>query len=198
MPNYYNRNAKQLFEKYQGLDPEKVHASWIKYLPVKPGFALDVGGGSGRDAAWLAKKGWDVVVIEPATILFELGKNATKTFAVTWLNDSLPALLKLQPYRYKFSLILVNAVLMHLPQQQRAESMETLVRLMAEDSVLVVTLRQGPDTEGRELDHVPTQEIVKFAESKSMQAEVSDVLSDELKRDGVTWQTIIVSNRFFK
>lgn len=196
--NYYNRNAKQLFEKYQGLDSNKVHASWLKHLPVKPGVALDIGGGSGRDAAWLAKRGWDVIAVEPATMLFELGQNTTNSLSVTWLDDCLPGLLKLQPYQHKFSLILVNAVLMHLPHQQRVESMENLVSLMAEDSLLIITLRQGPDSEGRKLYQVPTQEIVKFAESKSLQVKTSNVLPDELKRDGITWQTIIVASRILK
>ena len=74
MSNYYNHNAKQLFDKYQSLDSGKVHASWLKHLPQKPGLVLDVGGGSGRDAAWLSQRGWDVIVVEPATALFELGQ----------------------------------------------------------------------------------------------------------------------------
>ena len=87
---------------------------------------------------------------------------------------------------------------MHLSHQQRVDSLETLVDLMAENSVLVVTLRQGPDSEGRKFYQVPANEIVQFAEKKSLQVEVSNTLSDELKRDGVTWQTIIIEKRVFK
>ena len=198
MLNYYNRNAKLLFDKYQSLDPGKVHASWLKYLPSKPGLALDVGGGSGRDAVWLSQRGWEVIVVEPATALFELGQKATESDSVTWINDSLPTLAKLQRYRHNFSLILVSGVLMHLSHQQRIDSMETFTGLMADNSLLIVTLRQGPDTERRGLYHVSADEIVQFAEKRSLQVEVSDTLADELKRDGVTWQTITVKNRVFK
>lgn len=196
--NYYNHNAKQLFDKYQSLDPDKVHASWLRHLPQKPGLALDVGGGSGRDALWLAKRGWEVIVVEPATVLFELGQKTTGGYSVTWINDCLPILAKLQMYQHSFSLILVSGVLMHLPYQQRIDSMETLAGLMADNSLLVVSLRQGPDSEGREFYQVPADEIVQFAEKKSLHAEVTNTLADELKRNGVTWQTIIVEKRVFR
>lgn len=198
MSKYYNRNAKLLFDKYQSLNPDKVHASWLKYLPPKPGLALDVGGGSGRDAVWLAKKGWEVIAVEPAAALMELGKKATEGQSVTWIDDCLPGLAKLQEYRQKFSLILVSGVLMHMPLQQRVDSMETLAGFIAEDSVLVVTLRQGPDSEGREFYKVSADEIVQFSEKRTLQVEVSNTLADELKRDGVTWQTVIVTNRVIK
>ena len=198
MSSYYNRNAKQLFDKYQSMDPEKVHASWLKHLPPKPGLALDVGGGSGRDAVWLAQKGWNVIAAEPAEALLELGQKATQDYSVTWVDDCLPGLAKLQQYRHQFSLILVSGVLMHMSHQHRVDSLETLVDLMADNSVLVVTLRQGPDSEGRKFYQVPANEIVQFAEKKSLQVEVSNTLSDELKRDGVTWQTIIIEKRVSK
>jgi len=128
----------------------------------------------------------------------ELGKKTTKGHKVTWIDDCLPGLAKLQGYRQKFSLILASGVLMHLPYQQRVDSMETLAGLMADDSVLVVTLRQGPDSEGREFYQVSADEIVQFSEKRSLQVEVSSTLADELKRDGVTWQTVIVKNRVIK
>jgi len=43
--NYYNRNAKQLFDKYQKLNPDELHAYWLKHLPRSPGLALDIGHG---------------------------------------------------------------------------------------------------------------------------------------------------------
>jgi 2-polyprenyl-3-methyl-5-hydroxy-6-metoxy-1,4-benzoquinol methylase len=198
MLNYYNHNAKQLFDKYQSLDPDKVHASWLRHLPKNAGLALDVGGGSGRDAAWLAQKGWEVIVVEPATVLLELGQKTTEVYPVTWVNDCLPILAKLQTYRHSFSLILVSGVLMHLSYQQRIDSMETLAGLMADNSLLVVSLRQGPDSVGREFYQVPVDEIVQFAENKSLQTEVTNTMKDVLKRDGVTWQTIIVEKRVSK
>lgn len=194
MSNYYNRKARLLFDKYQRLDPDDLHAHWLKHLPLNPGLALEVGGGSGRDANWLARKGWEVIAAEPAQALLELGKKATGTRLVTWVDDCLPELAEIQTCRQKFSLILVGGVLMHLSQQERDASMETLISLMADDALLVVTLRQGPDIEGRNFYRVSVDEIVQFAKAKSLQVEVGETMPDRLGRDDVVWQTIVIKN----
>lgn len=192
--NYYNKNAKHLFGKYQSLNPDILHANWLKHLPLKSGLALDVGGGSGRDSNWLAKKGWEVIAVEPSKALMELGKKATKGYKVKWVDDSLPELSKLKMHRQSFSLILVNAVLMHLPQQLRDASIEKLSSLMTEGSVLIITLRQGPNPETRKFYEVSPDEIVRFAQKKGLQVEVNDTVPDRLGRDGVVWQTIIIKS----
>ena len=61
--NYYFENAPILASKYNSLNSELLHASWSRLIHEDPGIALDIGAGSGRDANWLANKGWDVVAI---------------------------------------------------------------------------------------------------------------------------------------
>lgn len=63
--NCYTDNADALFSAYQALPREAVNAAWSHLLPQQPGLACDIGAGSGRDARWLATKGWDVTVVEP-------------------------------------------------------------------------------------------------------------------------------------
>lgn len=59
---YYNNNAESLCSQYEALDASDIHRCWqYDHLPSQPGFACDIGAGSGRDAKWLATKGWDVV-----------------------------------------------------------------------------------------------------------------------------------------
>ena len=74
----YNQHAERYFNQYQSLTFDQVHGDWLPQLDSKTGLALDVGAGSGRDAAALAERGWDVVAVEPAAGLRELGQNATK------------------------------------------------------------------------------------------------------------------------
>ena len=193
--SYYNQKAKELFDKYQSVDSDKVHASWSGRLPPDPDLALDVGGGSGRDAKWLADKGWEVVVVEPAKGLFELGREFTKGHRITWIDDCLPYLEKLKGYRSRFSLILVSGVFMHLSYDERLESFQTLERLMAKDAILVISLRHGPDLEKREFYQVVPEEIVGFANKNDFQSEIYRNQADKLGRKEVTWETIIVTKR---
>lgn len=193
--DYYNQNAQEIFEKYLSVDPSRLHSNWLKYLPRKPEMALDVGGGSGRDSKWLAEKGWEIVVVEPALELANLGRKFTEGYKVSWIDDRLPVLGKLADYQRRFSLILVSGVFMHLSSGDRLDSLRTLEWLMARDSIMAISLRHGPDSEGRGFYQVDAEEIVEFTKTHALKSEVYDNLPDELGRTGVTWQTVIVTKR---
>ncbi|SEO84005.1 class I SAM-dependent methyltransferase [Aquisalimonas asiatica] len=77
MADIYSRNARRYFDQYQKLSFDEVHQDWLGHLPDRPGFVLDVGVGSGRDAAVLADMGWEVVAVESAAELRALREQAT-------------------------------------------------------------------------------------------------------------------------
>jgi protein-L-isoaspartate O-methyltransferase len=62
----YDRDAAMFAERFEAIAANVVHASVTDLVPPGPGLALDVGAGSGRDAAWLSSLGYEVVAIEPA------------------------------------------------------------------------------------------------------------------------------------
>ncbi|MEP4259460.1 MAG: SAM-dependent methyltransferase, partial [Rhizobiaceae bacterium] len=78
MTDVYSQKARAFYDQYQSLAFEQVHQDWLSFLGDKQGLALDVGAGSGRDSSALAARGWDVVAVEPATGLRELGQGATR------------------------------------------------------------------------------------------------------------------------
>ena len=81
---------------------------------------------------------------------------------------------------------------MHLSEKQRAASIRTLAALMAVTSLLVVTLRQGPDADGRAFYHVSADEIVDLAIKESLQVAVVEDTPDRLGgRAGVFWVTLV-------
>ena len=58
-----------LADSYEAVTPERLHG-WLDGLLLDTGsLMLDVGAGSGRDAAWLAGLGHDVVAVEPSPAL---------------------------------------------------------------------------------------------------------------------------------
>ncbi|CAM3630302.1 class I SAM-dependent methyltransferase [Parendozoicomonas haliclonae] len=63
---HYSSRADELGAQYDALPATQVHGQWMHTLPKAPGLALDIGAGSGRDAAWLSSLGFDVVAVEPA------------------------------------------------------------------------------------------------------------------------------------
>jgi len=51
--------------RYESVTFEHVHDWLLSALPDRPGIVLDVGAGTGRDAAWLAAHGHEVVALKP-------------------------------------------------------------------------------------------------------------------------------------
>lgn len=51
---HYELHASRLVEQYESLSFQEVHAGLLDLLPPPGGTVLDIGAGSGRDAAWFA------------------------------------------------------------------------------------------------------------------------------------------------
>lgn len=78
---YYDLNADALVARYDGVDSADVHADWVPaHLREEPGFACDIGAGSGRDANWLAARGWEVVAVEPSVLRNLAAENDARGF----------------------------------------------------------------------------------------------------------------------
>lgn len=191
MSDVYSRDAQRFFEQYQSLRFEDVHRNWLAYLPQQPGFALDIGAGSGRDAAALASRGWDVLAVEPAEGLRELGEQATQGLSVQWLKDRLPDLQHVRALSYRFQLILVSAVWMHLPPSQRERAFRIVSELLAPGGVLVITLRHGPGDGERKFYEVNAQELEHWARQRALISLCVEQDEDRLQRDGVWWETLV-------
>lgn len=149
MTDPYSQQAEHFFAQYQSVRFADVHRSWLAHMPAQPGFAMDVGAGSGRDAAALADMGWDVLAVEPSAGLRRLGQKATEGKNIQWLDDALPDLGSTRALGYRFNLILLSAVWMHLKPTERERTFRILTELLAPGGMLVITLRHGPDNLNR-------------------------------------------------
>ncbi|MEE9447835.1 MAG: class I SAM-dependent methyltransferase [Arenicellales bacterium] len=149
--HYYRKHYRSLCQQYDALQFEQVHKDWIGYLSLKPGKALDVGAGSGRDARWLADHGWQVLAVEPCDQFRDVGSKINRK-EITWLGDKLPEL-KHVPNK-EFNFILASAVWMHLDIYEQKISFQRMIDLLDEEGLLVITWRnQGHDAE-RTFQHV--------------------------------------------
>lgn len=189
---HYSENADHYFSLYNSVDAEDVHSSWIALLHnVKPGIALDIGAGSGRDANWLAAQGWNVVAAEPADSLRELAAQ-NSNYPIKWCSSGLPHLDGLPEVPKQYDLILLSAVWMHLTPEIRAESLSKIAGLLTPEGSIIITLRFGPDDINRPMYPVSEVEVLRLAEPlKLMMCERPiEQSEDKLKRDDIYWQTI--------
>ena len=80
---WYDQNVSDVSRRYESVAAETVHGWLVDLLPIAPALVLDVGAGTGRDAAWLASRGLEVVEtgIELDQIYKVTGKNGAGTAA---------------------------------------------------------------------------------------------------------------------
>lgn len=195
---HYDSNAERLFGQYQSVSAEFVHRFWLDLLPNTPGSVCDIGAGSGRDAGWLAGKGWEVIAVEPSAGLRLLGGAFTSQLPhlntdVTWLNDSLPYLDLLIATGRKFNLIILSAVWMHLHETQRSQSMATLKHILEPHGLLIISLRNGPDPEKRFFE-TSIDELINTADSQLLQ-QVRELRNQEdANRPGISWDSAVFAH----
>src|SRR5690606_31340081 len=89
---WYDANAETVSERYESVASERVHGWLLDLLPPAPALVLDVGAGSGRDAAWLAGRGYDVVAAEPSAQMRKEAQARHADKGIRWIADGLPDL----------------------------------------------------------------------------------------------------------
>ncbi len=151
--------------RHESLDPAEVHRWWLDQLPNSPAVILDVGAGTGRDAAWLAEKNHDVIAVEPVTAMIREGLRRRPNPSFRWIEDELPSLHKISRLGISFDLILLNAVWMHVKPADRSRAFRKLIQLLKSGGALVMTFRAPPNPpeDSRGIHAVGLGEIEKLA-----------------------------------
>lgn len=184
----YDREADLLAARYEALSAEAAWAPVRDLLPLATGrLALDVGAGSGRDAAWLAAHGLEVVAAEPAVGMRSEGM--ARHPGLRWVDDRLPELAAVHRLGLGYDLVLLSAVWMHLPPRERPRAFRKLVTLLKPGGLLVLTLRHGPGEPGRVVYPVSLGELEALARDHGLAVVRALDAPDALARPGVSWTT---------
>ena len=192
MIDYYSQNADQYIKQYESVDPEKIHRNWSHFIPNTKSLILDIGAGSGRDAAWVANMGHEVFAVEPADKLREKGQALHSLQNIHWISDRLPLLKKVNNLPLKFDLILLSAVWMHIAPKKRERAFRKLANLLKPGGKLVITLRDGPIKDKRVMYPVNSEELHSFANRFALQVLLETKTEDQLNRPDILWTTIVL------
>jgi SAM-dependent methyltransferase len=183
----YGEAAEALAEQYESVTLAEVHREVLHLFPTRPGTVLDVGAGSGRDAAALAAQGHRVVAAEPTAELRSLGRRRHADRRIEWTDDALPELPGLVAAGTRFDLILLTAVWMHLDERQRTLAMARLAGLLTGAGRIILSLRHGPVPEGRRMFPVTAQETTGLARRHGLDFLHHAQREDPHGRPGVSW-----------
>ncbi len=189
---WYDSHAVETAERYERLSSDRLHEWLVKFLPEGRAAALDVGAGSGRDAAWLARRGYEVVAAEPSFAMRAQARRLHADLGIQWETDRLPELATLSRSRLTFDLILLSAVWMHVPPACRSRAFRKLVNLLRPGGVLAMTLRHGSAEPGRGMHDVSREEIERLAREHGAYIEHAGESEDHAGQREVRWTQLIV------
>ena len=160
----YATEASDLLQRYEAMSFESVHAGVLSFFPRSDSLILDIGAGTGRDAAYFADQGHRVVAVEPTLEMREGAMFLHPSPNIEWLDDRLPELDLLLKRSNRYDVILLNAVWMHLDLQQRVSGMQTIAELVHAGSRVFFKLRHGAVPEGRVMHEVSGKETIELGE----------------------------------
>lgn len=114
-------------------EPNRFLVEEVAALP--PGRALDLACGEGRNAVWLAERGWEVTAVDfsPVALDKARGLAAHRSVEVTWEEEDL---LSYEPPRAAFDLVAV--LYLQLPQDELRRVLARAAAAVAPGGTLVV------------------------------------------------------------
>ncbi len=159
----YGETAAERVKQYESIAFADVHRNILHLFPTTPSRVIDIGAGTGRDAAGFADLGHTVTAVEPTAELRTEAQRLHPHPAITWLDDSLPDLDRVHALGGRYDLVMLTAVWMHLDKAQRERAMARVAPLVRPGGIMALSLRHGPVPASRRMFDVSAQETCELA-----------------------------------
>ncbi|MCB5174465.1 class I SAM-dependent methyltransferase [Microvirga lenta] len=185
----YGDQADFLAEQYESVTFDEIYGPLTEFIPGS-GRALDIGAGTGRDAAALAARGFQVLAVEPTTELRAHGQHLHPDPKISWLDDSLPELSKVRAQDGLYDLILMTAVWMHLDTGEQDRALSRISSLLAPMGIVLMSVRRGTVPAGRRMFEVPVDPLIAKAHGHGLTLLGRRDTGDMFGRNDVTWSKL--------
>jgi 2-polyprenyl-3-methyl-5-hydroxy-6-metoxy-1,4-benzoquinol methylase len=157
----YGETAAERVKQYESIGFADVHRDILHLFPATPSQVIDIGAGTGRDAAAFAERGHNVTAVEPTPELRTEAQRLHARWRIAWIDDSLPDLDRVHALGERYDVVMLTAVWMHLDTGQRERAMARVVPLVRPGGLMA--LSHGPVPAGRRMFDVSAQETCELA-----------------------------------
>ncbi len=190
----YSEAASDLLSHYEAISQDVLYAPVKHFLPKRPSDIIDIGAGTGRDAARFASQGHQVLAVEPAAGLREAGRKLHPSPRIEWLDCSLPSLSGVLKRDKIYDFIFLSAVWHHLDEEERSVAMPKLKTLLAPQGTMIISIRQGPGTPSRPVFQICPKETIQLAKNEGLRLihyQTAHSIQPENQKAGVTWDWLV-------
>lgn len=186
----YGETAAERVKQYESLAFADVHRHVMHLFPTIPSRVIDIGAGTGRDAAGFAELGHTVTAVEPTPELRTEAQRLHTHPAITWIDDSLPDLDGVLALGARYDIVMLTAVWMHLDLAQRERAMARVAPLVNPGGLMALSLRHGPVPAGRRMFDVSAEETCALARRHGLTVIHESKGPSQLGGPGVWWDRL--------
>jgi len=189
---FYEQHAESLADLYESISFEAVYPYLVAKLSGESLGVLDIGAGTGRDAAWIAARGHQVHAVEPSAAMRRIARRLHPSSKIIWIDARLPDLEAsiIQPATY--DVVLAHAVWMHVSPEVRQRALARIYEITKDTGMVSVSLRLGPVDEERGMFEISEHVFLREAESIGFQVRRQGEFADLLGRASVSWKVYLL------
>ena len=190
MCNYYESNAERYAAETFSANMSKQYQRFLPLLK-NGGKILDVGSGSGRDACYFQKQGYQVTALEPSK---NLGREIRKVFSGEIVCSDIQSY---QPTE-RYDGIWACASLIHLQEEEVLQFFERIDRYLNDDGIVYISgkngIQSGKAGDGRYFLEFTEHLVEKILTvNKQLKLEQLWYTEDVSGRRGFWWMNVIFS-----
>ncbi len=197
--NFYNAHAEMLADRYEKADMADLHRILRRWLP-SGGRILEIGCGCGREAAFMASLGCDVVATDASDrMLQQANKNINAhalPAAVTFAEAAFPVAPDHPLLKQRFDAIIAVAVLMHIPDHELFEFAYQIRNMLKNKAVFICSFCaecESTSNDPRYFVSRESAEVHLLFERLGFRLLAAETTDDGMGRKKV-WTTLIFSS----
>ena len=195
--SYYENSSSILVSRYESANVSSIQKLLLQTFEDKNRL-LEIGCGSGRDASFMYKNGFDIIAIDGSENMIKEAKKIHPEISNFLHIKVLPHELN---FETKFDGIYSIATLMHLSFEDIKLTLSKIYHLLKPDGKFLMSVslfrddinKSGFDDKGRFFLVLPQNRWIRLCEEVGFKIENMKTNKDGLNRIGIEWLTLITS-----